>query len=66
MQKELKNIMHIKTYSAHRESTPFGIRKHAENVKNLRRVLEKRSILIFLMDQLDLYPQERRLNIKSF
>ena len=37
MQKELKNIMHIKTYSAHRESTPFGIRKHAEKVKKLKK-----------------------------
>ena len=36
MQSKLKKVLNIKTSSIHRESTPSGIRRHADNVSELK------------------------------
>ena len=41
MQKQVKEIMNLKTSSSHRESTPFSIRKHAENVNKLKKTAQR-------------------------
>ena len=38
MQNALRNVLGIKTSSTHRDSTPGGIRRHAENVQKLKQL----------------------------
>ena len=61
MQKQVKEIMNLKTSSSHRESTPFGIRKHAENVKKLIKKMHRESFnSSFSMGQPVQFRQEKK------
>ena len=57
MQKQVKEIMNLKTSSSHRESTPFGVRKHAGNVNKLHR---ERFNSNFSIDQPNQFRLERK------
>ena len=58
MQNDLRKILHIKTSTTRRELTPYGLRRHSDNVKKLKKTARETFQFQFFLDPPEQYQPE--------